>query len=120
MKTKVTIIDDTGRRDSCRLISMIDFVKSGGTPPPGVRFRSHILVPIVDRKGRKVSEVVETKLVFKGRHLELCVLRAKRWMRSKRFRRPGGAPRHIALAMAAFSLADPKGFKKALGDAAGA
>ncbi|MEE8608962.1 MAG: hypothetical protein V3S55_15265 [Nitrospiraceae bacterium] len=120
MKMKVTIVDDTGRRTRCSLVSMIDYIKSGGKLPPGRRL-SYILVPVgyIDGpyKNRKIMDTVEVKRVFEGRHLELCVLRAKRWMRSKRFREQGGAPRHIALAMAAFSKADRKGFNEALHNA---
>ncbi len=86
MKNKVTIIDDTYRRNTC----------------------------YVDRGTRhRIQDVVKVKVKFEGEHLERSVRRARRWIRSDRFRRDG-APRHIARAMAAFHKVDPKGFKEAL------
>lgn len=49
---------------------------------------------------------------FEGRHLELAILRARRWI--KNARNPKDPPRHIGHAMAAFARADPEGFKRAI------
>ena len=109
MKKKVTVIDDTLRRNVCSPLTdkarMDYFRRFKKLLPAGT------LVPMIDRQRRQVQETVQVKHVFEGERLKHAVHRAKRWMRSGKF--PGtGAPRHIALFMAAFYKADPKGFKE--------
>lgn len=109
MKKKVTIIDDTLRRNVCHPLSAemrMEYFKRFKKLPP-----DDFLVPVKNRRNQQIQETVRVKHVFKGEYLKHAVHRAKRWMRSGKF--PGtGAPRHIAIFMAAFHKADPKGFEK--------
>jgi len=111
MKNKVTIIDDTFRVNRCTTITkgMNDTaIEATGNPlgPVGS------LIPL-KYKGQQVQDVVKVPVTFEGRHLEIAIRRAKRFLRSVK-RKPRGAPRHIALALAAFQKADPEGFKNAV------
>ena len=66
-------------------------------------------------KGPMVQDEVQTHTTVEGPALVQAIKRAKRWIASRRFGPGGGgAPRHIALKMAAFHKADPKGFKATL------
>lgn len=87
----VTVIDDTLREN------IIGFNERGQLVKQGQR-------------------EVHSQHEFRGRHLQIAINRAKRFMRSLRFQ-GGGAPRHIALAMMAFHKADHEGFQKALAGA---
>ncbi len=56
--------------------------------------------------------IVQVKIPYVGPCLELAVKRAKRWIRANgMIPKP---PKHIILAMMAFSQADPNGFKEAV------
>ncbi len=112
MLTKVMIVDDTFRRNGTHRMTLesrrLFFKKFGRLPQT---WGDQVLSK--DRQGRQMQETVKVLRIFEGAHLENAVRRAKRWMRSPRFRRTD-TPRHIALAMAAFHKADPEGFKRAL------
>lgn len=88
----VTIIDDTLRRNRAELDSLTGWQL------------------MKDRHGKQIQDVIRVAKVLEGAHLEHAVKRARRWM-SKPGR--GGAPRHIALFMAAFHKWDQKGFAEA-------
>lgn len=109
MKTSVTIIDDTFRRNVAMPITkeMRDEAARAGIPyPTGLKY---VLVKTkINGRNVQKQEVVEQRITFEGRHLRTAVSRAKRWLRNRR--NDGGAPRHIAHAIAAFQLADPLGF----------
>ena len=112
MKKKVTIIDDTFRRNLMGPVTRetrdMYFKTHKKLLPDSVK-----MLPLVDRQGRKMQEKVLVKHVLEGRRLRHAITRAKRWMRSGKF--PGQpAPHHIALFLAAFHKADPKGFKNAM------
>ncbi len=98
---KILVTDDTLRETAG--------VLTGGLRP-GFR-------PFVDRQNRKIQRHVSVTHVFEGANLERAIRRARRHIRSPRFKR-GGAPHHVALAMAAFHRADPEGFRQAVADAA--
>lgn len=86
---RVEIVDDTGRRT-------------------------------ISLRGRKMQEKTRTVHVFEGQHLNNAIRRARRWMRNAHRRRDGirGAPKHIALKLAAFHKAYPVDFERAMTDAA--
>lgn len=94
---RVEIVDDTGRNTLGR--------SNGGQ-----------MMMARDRQGRRVQEKTRTVHVFEGRHLDLAVLRARRWIRNSHRRRDGirGAPKHIALKLAAFHKASPVDFGAAM------
>lgn len=112
MKKKVTIVDDTFRRNLMSPVTRATrdmyFEVHKKLLPDAVK-----MLPVVDRQGRKMQEKVQVRHHFEGARLRHAVTRAKRWMRSGRF--PGiRPPYHIALFLAAFHKADPKGFKNAM------
>lgn len=116
MKKKVTVIDDTLRRNACRAVPMVEFIKAGGRPPPG-KTPSHVLVPLINTKTRKrIQTTVKVERVYEGQHLVNAVHRAKRYIRSGRVRTER-APGHIHMALAAFQQADKHAFEKAMRDA---
>lgn len=98
---KVVIIDDTGRENRHM-------------------FRGHELRLAIDTVGHRMQNVVTRKVTFEGDHLDLTVKRAKRYMRSRRFRSGQPAPRHLTLAMSVFNKADREGFLAAVREARGA
>lgn len=102
---RVEIVDDTGR-------STIGRADDG---PTGKR-----MMMAQDRQGRRLQEKTQTVCVFEDRHLDLAVLRARRWIRNAHKRRDGirGAPKHIALKLAAFHKAYPVDFGEAMENAA--
>lgn len=114
MKKSVTVLDDTCKRNAIVRVTsdLRERLRRQGRPVP-----NHIMwLPAKDQFGRQVQETVTIERVLDGAHLEHAVRRAKRWIRSKRFRIPGkgGMPHHIAIFMAAFHKADPKGFELAM------
>lgn len=114
MKKSVTVLDDTMRRNSIVRITpdLRERLRRQGRPVP-----NHMMwLPAKDKSGRQMQETITVERVLDGAHLEHAVRRAKRWIRSKRFRTPGkgGMPHHIAIFMAAFHKADPEGFKRAM------
>jgi hypothetical protein len=121
---RVTIIDDTLRANAVSEVTdeTLDEMRAAGKPIPEEKFirrrdedgKLHRYLLAKDRHGRQVQRTVHREHVFEGAHLENAVRRAKRFMRSDRFRREGRVPRHIALAMAAFHKSDPKGFESAM------
>lgn len=110
---RVTIKDDTLRANGVMVITpqMRDEAAKAGRPiPSNVRF-----LLAKDKQGRQIQKAVTVERVLEGEHLDHALRRARRYMRSRRFRRPGsGVPRHIALFMAALAKVDPEGFKRAL------
>ncbi len=110
---RVTIKDDTLRRNAVIMVTpeiRANFARAGRPLANSVRF-----LPAIDRKGRKVQETVTVVRVLEGTHLDHALRRARRFMRSRRFRTRGnGVPRHLALFMAAFHKVDPEGFKEAV------
>lgn len=108
MVKKVTILDDTLCQNVIHVVTprMREQLAMIGQPlPDGLRFFT-----AKDECGRMIQEPVTVKRVFEGRHLEIAVKRAKRWMHNRRKTMNKRPPRHIALAMAAFHKIDPKGF----------
>lgn len=109
---RVEVRDDTLRENAC--IEVTDAVRAQyfevhKTPlPDHVRF-----LPIKD-KNRQVQYPVTQVHVYEGRRLELAILRAKRWFRSRTI--TSSPAWHIALAVLAFKEADPEGFKLALAE----
>lgn len=112
----VTVVDDTLRRNAAQVVTpevrANYLLEHRRVLPASTKY-----LLMKDRRGRQIQETVRVQHVFEGRYLEHAVRRAKRWMRGPRFR-SGGAPHHIAMAMAAFSLAYPIDFKNALTHAA--
>ncbi len=110
-KKRVVVVDDTLRRNVCVRVTPLvreQYQKKfGHSLPDNVRF-----LPL-EVKGRKVQDVVKVRHVYEGPRLTHAVTRARRWMRSPRYGKAGGAPHHITLAMMAFRQADPRGFEVA-------
>ena len=107
-KKSVTVVDDTLRQNVCRQLNddeRLEYLRRFKKLLPG-----GVLVPVKDRRGHQVQTVIKAKKVFAGEHLRLTVKRAKRWMRSGNFPHTG-APRHIAIAVAAFQKAYPNDFE---------
>lgn len=109
---QVEVKDDTLRENACIEVTgdvREEYFKRHGTALPNhVRF-----LPIKD-KNRQVQYPVTQVHVYEGRRLELAVLRAKRWFRSRTI--TSSPAWHIALAVLAFKEADPEGFKLALAE----
>ena len=99
---KVEIVDDTGR-------NTLGGIGAG-------KFGRPQMMMSQDRQGRRLQDKAHTTHVFEGRRLDLAVLRARRWIRNSHKRRDGirGAPKHIALKLAAFHKAYPVSFGTAM------
>ena len=109
MLNKVTIIDDTLRRNAAMRITAESraLARRMGMPIP----RGQIYQIVKDR-GATVVEVIKVRKTFEGEHLLQAVRRARRYIRSGK---PlDKAPRHIAHALAAFLAADSTSFKEAV------
>lgn len=112
MPNKVTIIDDTSRRNVMQevtpYIQQTFLLRGLMLPEIGTLLPMKI-------KGQQVQEPVSVPHVFEGQHLQNVIRRAKHWMRSKKFM-GNKPPHHIALAMAAFSKAQPVEFHNILSE----
>ena len=111
IKTKVTISDDSFRLNLSTFITPAMRLKAfqEGRPLP----QNVIYLLAKDNFGNQAQDKITNQYVYEGRMLELAILRAKRWIRSKNFGfEKSNMPRHIAKAMAAFHKADPVGFKE--------
>lgn len=110
MRDKVTIADDTLRRNAAGRITTAareQATRMGLPISPGQQYY------IIKDRGQTVVQSVKCFRTYEGEHLRLAVHRARRYIRSGR---PlDKAPRHIAHALAAFLAADRKGFKDAIG-----
>ncbi len=109
---QVEITDDSFRRILARQITQqmrLDARIKGIHIPDNVHF-----ILERDRQGHKIQEKAYETYVFEGARLARAIRRAKRWIRSRRYRSVSSTPRHIALAMAAFHKADPEGFARCL------
>ena len=110
MKKRVVVVDDTLWTNAIQVITpqmRLDHLKvRNRSLPAGARF-----LLVKDRQGRQVQRAANVGHVYEGKRLERAVRRAERWMRSDKFPKTG-APHQIALAMAAFHLADPDRFKE--------
>jgi len=103
---RVTVRDDSFRRN--RVVPLTDDLRktlqdSGAYVPLNMRYW-----PIQDKYGAQVQDKHAVDFVYKGKHLEHAVKRARRWMTSH----PGNmnAPTHIKRFMAVLQKVDPSGF----------
>ena len=108
---RVVIVDDTLchnasvlRRDGAGFVRLLMVKHNRGDT---------VELPVGERKfgHRQAQHTVRVERVLEGRHLEHALRRARRWMRRPR---RGGAPRHIALFLAALHRTDPAGFEEAM------
>ena len=111
MRDRVVVQDDTYRENVVTVVTPWmahnnPFLKVGS------------VLRTLDGNHNQVQNTVTVEHEFEGRHLELAVRRAKRFIRANKTGKVGTAPKHIALKMAAFSLADPDGFRDAMTEAA--
>lgn len=104
----VTVVDDTLYVPRVTWVTdeMRTAAQAKGKPiPPHVRYL------FVKQHGKKILKRTPTTITFEGRHLDIAIKRAKRWIRKCTDQKPS---HHIALAMAAFHQVDPEGFKQYL------
>lgn len=109
MKKRIVLQDDRDRRirtfavtDAARL----EMAKRGQPIPDGIT-----VLPLLDNQGHKILDFVKRNIVYEGEALIVAVKRAKRWYRKMKHGPWVTMPNHIAQAMLAYQLADPKGFK---------
>lgn len=110
MDEKIKIIDDTGFQTSMTYVSpemREAYFKTHGVPLPN---STQFLIDRNPRTGHIIQRAIIREIEYSGRHLELTLKRAKRWITSniKDLTHP---PRHISHAMLVFLKADPDGFR---------
>lgn len=110
MKDRVVVQDDTYREN---VVTVVTPWMAHNNP----HLKVGSILRTLDGNRNQVQNTLTVEHVFEGRCLELAMRRAKRFIRAKRNGKVGTAPKHIALKMAAFSLADPDGFRDAMTEA---